>query len=151
MVPRHRGWESWGHLRILSTPMLNKPHPLQESESEDSSYAIGRGLGWVRLHPSLWEQTGLAFLLSEFTPSSCLSFCGMAYSCRLNSRFEINESRKVVEMKKWNMISFYSGILDDHLEFLFLKFETMKPGNLPGIIFLLCANSPYMKNVVKCE
>lgn len=75
----------------------------------------------------------------------------MAYSCRLNSRFEINESRKVVEMKKWNMISFYSGILDDHLEFLFLKFETMKPGNLPGIIFLLCANSPYMKNVVKCE
>ena len=54
-------------------------------------------------------------------------------------------------MKKWNMISFYSGILDDHLEFLFLKFETMKPGNLPGIIFLLCANSPYMKNVVKCE
>ena len=54
-------------------------------------------------------------------------------------------------MKKWNMISFYSGILDGHLEFLFLKFKTMKSGTLQGVIFLLCANFPYMKNVVKCE
>ena len=46
---------------------------------------------------------------------------------------------------------FYSGILYDHVGFLFLKFKTMKLRKLPGIILLLCANFPYMKYVIKCK
>lgn len=57
----------------------------------------------------------------------------------------------IAKMKKQNTSCFYSDFLYNHLEFSLLKFKTVKPCKVQGMIFLLRTNFPYTKCMIKFE